>query len=56
MCNGTPALEVAIKSLKLPQNSEIIVTARSFFASASCIVNTGHVPVFTNMDYLRQNI
>jgi dTDP-4-amino-4,6-dideoxygalactose transaminase len=45
VCNGTAALEVAIKSLKLPKNSEILVSARSFFSSASCIVNTGYVPV-----------
>ena len=30
ICNGTAALEVAIKSLKLPKNSEILVPARSF--------------------------
>ena len=56
VCNGTAALEVAIKSLKLPDNSEIIVTARSFFASASCIVNTGHIPVFADVNNLTQNI
>ena len=54
--NGTAALEVAIKSLKLPKNSEIIVPARSFFASASCIVNTGYIPVFVDVDILTQNI
>ena len=31
ICNGTAALEVAIKSLKLEKNSEIIVPARTFF-------------------------
>ena len=31
ICNGTAALEVAIKSLKLPKNSEVIVPARAFF-------------------------
>ena len=31
ICNGTAALEVAIKSLKLPKNSEIIVPAQKFF-------------------------
>ena len=31
LCNGTAALEVAIKSLKLTKKSEIIVSARSFF-------------------------
>ena len=56
ICNGTAALEVAIKSLKLPKNSEIIVTARSFFASAACIVNTGHIPIFADIDLLTQNI
>ena len=56
ICNGTVALEVAIKSLRLPKNSEIIVTARSFFSSASCIVNTGHTPIFADVDLLTQNI
>ena len=56
ICNGTAALEVAIKSLDLPQNSEIIVPARSFFASASCIVNVGHSPFFANVNLLTQNI
>ena len=56
ICNGTAALEVAIKSLKLAKNSEIIVPARSFFSSASCIVNTGHVPIFSDVDSLTQNI
>ncbi len=56
ICNGTAALEVAIKSLRLPKNSEIIVPARSFFASAACIVNTGHTPIFADVDILTQNI
>ena len=56
ICNGTAALEVAIKSLELPKNSEIIVPARSFFSSASCIVNTGYVPIFADVDISTQNI
>jgi dTDP-4-amino-4,6-dideoxygalactose transaminase len=56
ICNGTAALEVAIKSLKLPKNSEIIVPARSFFSSASCIINTGYVPIFADVNLLTQNI
>jgi dTDP-4-amino-4,6-dideoxygalactose transaminase len=56
ICNGTAALEVAIKSLRLPKNSEIIVPARSFFASASCVVNTGYIPVFADVKLLTQNI
>ena len=56
LCNGTAALEVAIKSLELPKGSEIIVPARSFFASASCIVNTGYTPIFADVNLLTQNI
>lgn len=56
ICNGTAALEVAIKSLRLPEKSKIIVPARSFFSSAACIVNTGHIPVFVDVDLLTQNI
>ena len=56
ICNGTAALEVAVKSLKFPKNSEIIVPARSFFSSASCIVNTGNIPVFADVDIKTQNI
>ena len=56
ICNGTAALEVAIKSLGLPKKSEIIVPARSFFSSASCIVNTGHKPIFADVDLINQNI
>ena len=56
ICNGTAALEVAIKSLDLPEGSEIIVPARSFFASASCVINTGYIPVFVDVDLKTQNI
>ena len=40
ICNGTAALEVAIKSLRIPKNSEILVTGRSFFSSAACILES----------------
>ena len=56
ICNGTAALEVAIKSLRIPKNSEILVTGRSFFSSAACIVNTGNFPVFVDVDLKTQNI
>ena len=56
LSNGTVALELAIKSLKLKTNSEILVTARSFFSSASVIVRTGHTPRFVDVDLLDQNM
>ena len=56
ICNGTAALEVAIKSLNLPKKSKILVPARSFFSSAASIVNTGYLPVFVDVDLKTQNI
>lgn len=56
ICNGTAALEVAIKSLELPSNSDILVPARSFFSSAACIVNTGYSPIFIDVNKQTQNI
>ncbi len=56
ICNGTVALEVAIRSLNLNKKSEIIVPARSFFSSASCIVNTGNTPIFADVNIYTQNI
>ena len=56
LSNGTVALELAIKSLMLPEKSEIMVTARSFFSSASVIVRAGHVPKFIDVDLTNQNI
>ena len=44
--NGTDALEIAIEALDLPQNSEILVPANSFIASAEAVTRTGHRVVF----------
>lgn len=44
--NGTDALEIAIESLDLPKNSEIIVPANSFIASSEAVTRTGHKVVF----------
>lgn len=56
LANGTVALELAIKSLMLPMKSEIMVTARSFFSSASAIVRAGHIPKFIDVNLTDQNI
>ncbi len=44
--NGTDALEIAIEALDLPPESEIIVPANSFIASAEAVSRTGHHVVF----------
>lgn len=56
LTNGSLALELALHSLHIEPGGEVIVTPRSFIASASSIVNTGHTPVFTDVDPESQNI
>lgn len=48
--NGTDALEIAIESLNLPKESEIIVPANSFIASAEAVTRNGHNVVFCDND------
>ena len=54
--NGTLALDLALKALGISPGDEVIVTPRTFLASASCIVNAGAVPVFADVDRDSQNI
>ncbi|MEX2280919.1 MAG: DegT/DnrJ/EryC1/StrS aminotransferase family protein [Gemmatimonadota bacterium] len=56
MTNGTIALEAALKALRIGPGDEVIVTPRSFFASASCVVSVGAVPVFADVDRDSQNL
>ena len=48
--NGSVALELAIKSLNLKKNDQIIVSPRSFIISASCVLNLGLKPIFADVD------
>ncbi len=56
VANGTVGLEAAIHSLNLDKNSEIIVTPRSFIASASSVLKMNFKPVFSDVDIHTQNI
>ena len=56
LANGTVALDVALKALGVGRGDEVVVTPRTFLASASCIVNAGAVPVFADVDRDSQNI
>jgi len=62
VANGTLALDLALVALDVGQsnsgslNDEVIVTSRTFLASASSIVTAGAKPVFADVDINTQNI
>ncbi len=56
VANGTLALEMCLKAIKLAPGDEVIVTPRTFLASASSILMVGAVPVFADVDADSQNI
>ena len=56
LANGTVALDLALRGLGIGAGDEVVVTSRTFLASASCIVNAGAIPVFADVDPDTQNI
>ncbi len=56
LANGTVALELALFALGIGPGDEVIVTSRTFIASASCIVARGAIPVMADVDSVSQNI
>lgn len=56
LANGTLALDVALKALGVVAGDDVIVTPRTFLASASAIVTAGANPVFADVDLNSQNI
>lgn len=62
VANGTVALDLALHGLGIgaanggDATDEVIVTPRTFIASASCVVNAGATPVFADVDAASGNI
>lgn len=56
LANGTLALELALRALRIGPGDEVIVPARSFFATASCVVAVGATPVFADVEIASGNI
>ncbi|WP_299452777.1 DegT/DnrJ/EryC1/StrS aminotransferase family protein [uncultured Pigmentiphaga sp.] len=56
LANGTVALDLALKALDIGPGDDVIVTPRTFLASASCVVNAGARPIFADVDLDSQNI
>ena len=54
--NGTLALELALQALGIGPGDEVVVTCRSFVASASCCVMRGATPAFADADPMSQNV
>ena len=54
--NGTLALDSAFKALDISVGDEVIVTARTYIASVTSIVNAGAIPIFADVDLNSQNI
>jgi dTDP-4-amino-4,6-dideoxygalactose transaminase len=56
VANGTVALDLAFVGLGIGLGDEVIVSPRTFLASASAIVNSGAKPIFADVDLESQNI
>lgn len=56
LANGSVAIEAALRALGIGAGDEVIVTPRTFLASASSIVLVGAKPVFADVDRDSQNI
>jgi dTDP-4-amino-4,6-dideoxygalactose transaminase len=56
VANGTLALELALRVLDIGPGDEVVVTPRSFIASASSVAVCGARPVFADVDPVSQNL
>ncbi len=56
VANGTLALDLALKGLGVGEGDEVVVTPRTFLASATSVINAGAIPVFADVDANTQNI
>lgn len=56
MTNGSVTMDVALRAHGIGPGDEVIVTCRSFVASASCVGLTGALPVFADVDPVSGNI
>ena len=54
--SGSDALLLAVQSLNLPENSEIITTPFTFFATISSITRSNLKPVFADVNYSTFNL
>ncbi len=48
--NGTDSLEIILKAMNFPKDSEVIVPANSFIASSEAVTNSGYRVVFADIN------
>ena len=56
VANGSDALVIALNAIGIEKDEKVITTPYTFFATASCIVRNGGVPVFVDVDKDTYNI
>ncbi len=56
VANGTVALELALSALDIGAGDEVVVTPRTFLATASAVVMRGAKPVFADIEPVSGNI
>lgn len=50
VANGTDAVELALRAADLPPDSEVVLPANTFVATAAAVVRAGARPVFADVD------
>src|SRR6266508_4559764 len=56
VANGSLALDLSLYAIGVGEGDEVIVTPRSFVASAACVPLAGGIPVFADIDRDSQNL
>ena len=54
--NGTDAITLALKSLNLPNKSEVIIPAMTYCSTAFAVINANLKPVLVDLDHLKSTI